>query len=117
MPPTGVVLDDVPDGAAERRMAQAERDRRFDEPGLVAAVEALAGEAIAVEGPAADEAYQGVGELDFPSRTDILTIEHREQPRFQDVAPDDSQPRRRLGRLRLFDESLHLDQLPVLATR
>ena len=51
-------------------MAQAEGDRGLDEARLVAAIEALAGEAVAMERSAADEAGHGVGQLDLAAGAD-----------------------------------------------
>src|SRR5262249_26261933 len=83
-----ILGEDRARGLPQLRMAQSEGDVGFEEADLVAAIETLALEAIAVEWRAADELGQGVRQLDLAAGADIVAVQHGEHARLQDVAPD-----------------------------
>src|SRR5689334_9470985 len=90
---------------AELWVLQAERHRRLEKTELVAAIEPPAGEAEAVERLAlVDQLAERVGELDFTPAAGRCIGEMAEHLGLDDVAADNRQGRRRLGRIGLFDE-------------
>ena len=84
--------------------AQREFDGRLEEAELVAGVVALAFEAVGVDRAAAQQVLEGVGELDFAARARVDRLQRVEDLGRQDVAADDGQVGRRLGRLGLLDQ-------------
>src|SRR5688572_9311728 len=94
----------IPHLAADLRMIEREGDVGFDEARLVAAIEALAFEAIAVEPAAPAHLRHRVCQLDLAARAGALLVEMREHVRLQDVASDDGERRRRIFRFWLLDQ-------------
>src|SRR5215472_14997410 len=87
-------------------MLQPQGHRRFEKAELVAAIKALAGKAQSVEGLAVlDQSLERVGQLDLPTAAGLTAAEMAKDLRLDDVAADDRQGRRRLRRVRLFDDS------------
>src|SRR5881296_2418063 len=82
--------------------AQGKFHRRLQEPQLVARVIAIAFETVGVDGPAAQQLLEPVGQLNLPARPRLDMSEALEDLRRQDVASDDREIRRRFRRLGLF---------------
>src|SRR5258708_34503331 len=84
-------LEDLAHLAAHVRALERERDVGFQEPDLVAAVEAAAFEAHAVERHQAEQVGERVGQLDLAAGAALLPIEIKKYLRLQDVSPDHRQ--------------------------
>src|SRR5262249_62395456 len=98
-------------------VCEREGQRRLEEPRLVSAIEAPSAEAQTVEWLAPDQPGHGIGQLHFVACPGLLHIQFPEDFRLQDIASDDAGGGRRLGRFRLLDQPLDLDQPAIILTR
>ncbi len=99
------VLQIGAEARAELRMAQTVLDRRAQIADLAAAVVADAGERQHVHRLVRHQGRDTVRQLDLAAGTALRALELREDGRRQDVAADDGEIRRRVGRLRLLDDA------------
>src|SRR3954463_9373700 len=108
-----IMLKDVANLRAHILAVQGEGDIGLEKADLVAAIEALALEAQAVEGRAADLLGEGVGELHLAAGTALLAAEMLEDRGLEDIAADHREGRRRLRRTRLFHQIAHGDEVRI----
>src|SRR5260221_1898849 len=110
-----VPRQDLPQFGRHVLARQGECDVRLQEADLVAAIEALPGEAQTVErAMAADQLDQPIGKLDLAAGATAEALEMIEDLRLQDIASDDAEGRRRLLGGWLFHKPPHGGEAPII---
>src|SRR5262249_34493867 len=109
-----VVAEETTHGVGKIGTFQSIGNLSLQEPGLIAAVEALAFVAQAVEGLVADELGHTIGELHFTAGAALHAGEVGDDLRHQDIAPNDGKIRGRVFGCWLFYQSFYFHESSIV---